>query len=286
MQRWPIQRWLAVALTGVALYPQIICMAAPTTRPAYPSPLDSKAERSRLAIELRSGNPSRVAAAVKEVRDGSLHHATYDMLLVDAGLYSDAEAASIEGTISEAADSNACGGFAEVRARALLADGKAEGALQAAKSCYNVCLLRKTADAIELVSDCLVAAYPDDPTIAARFKSQQMAWAAAQSSTSPSDGPDLGPPVLAQIHVDDSQFRKAIGDLHGLTFAQITAKGNLLLIVDQPKEARKLFDLALRMAKGNGRLSLAVENIARCIRAESGCVGPANAFIVSLEQGK
>src|SRR5271170_4218632 len=146
----PSRIWLVVVYLHV-----ISTAAAPSVRSDYASPLDSEAERTRMTLELKSTDPSRVAAAVDEVRRASLPHPTYDMLLVDAGLYAEAESASIDGTIKEAQDGNHCGGFAEVRARALLAEQKPMEALQAAKSCYNASLLRKTSTAIQLVSDCL-----------------------------------------------------------------------------------------------------------------------------------
>ncbi|HUB25180.1 MAG TPA: hypothetical protein VL992_07095 [Tepidisphaeraceae bacterium] len=261
--------------------------ASPTTRPAGRSPLADKAERRRMLQELQSGDSDRIAAATKEVRDGGLHHSTYDLnIFIDAGMYAEAETDSITGTIAMAGNGGACGGFADVRARAYLAEGKPKEALAAAKSCYNVTWLSLTPRAIDLVCDCLVAANPDDPDIARRFRAQQIAGATTQPTTAPSEDSDLGAPILATIKVDSSSLDAAIDKIKGLSYAQLTMKGNLLLVADRPREARKIFEQALRLAHGNKQLTAAVESVARSIRAEAGCVGPANAYIESLRKSQ
>jgi len=281
------QTWLLVVLMVLALTSNLANAANPTTRPTGRSPLADKTERRRMLEELESGDADRIAAATREVRDGGLHHSTYDLnIFIDAGMYSEAENDSISGTIAMAGNGGACGGFADVRARAFLAEGKPSEALAAAKSCFNVTWLSLTPRAIDLVCDCLVAANPDDPDIARRFRAQQIAGATTQPTTAPSEDSDLGAPILATIKVDSSPFDAAIDKIKGLSYAQLTMKGNLLLVADRPREARKVFEQALRLAHGNKQLTAAVESVARSIRAEAGCVGPANAYIESLRQAQ
>jgi hypothetical protein len=55
----------------------------------------------------------------------------------------------------------------------------------------------------------------------------------------------------------------------------------LLLLAGHANQARGLFDRAEAIAPDN-KGAQAIENVARAIRAESGCVGPANAYILQM----
>ena len=65
------------------------------------------------------------------------------------------------------------------RAKALLALDNPAEALAAAKSYYNVCDIKSTADAVDIVAAAFPKAYPQDPGIAGRFKDEQANASAA-----------------------------------------------------------------------------------------------------------
>jgi hypothetical protein len=57
--------------------------------------------------------------------------------------------------------------------------------------------------------------------------------------------------------------------------------GDLLLLADRPKEARAAFEKAYTLASDKD-LATASESIARCMRAEDGSIGRANAWVLSI----
>ncbi len=204
----------------------------------------------------------------------------YEML-VDTKHYAEAEERAVKGILRSPATSYAIEHFQKLRVRSLMKQGKPAEALSAAKAYYDVCRFAETKDAIALVAACLMAAHPDDPAIAKRFKAQQVAGATA--ATQPSGG-DLGDPVLPAIPpapvpypVADVQARAPTGIIG------FEAKGNLLLLAGRASEARAVFEQAYTIANP-AQMAAAIENVARAIRAQHGFVGPANAYVTSVQQ--
>jgi len=202
----------------------------------------------------------------------------------------------------------------KLRAQAFLAQKKYPEALSAARSYYDVARFGDSPDAINLLAQCLAVARRDDPRIAKRFKRQQLAWAtgnppgdpttsqpalqtasqtapqsesqsASQSSSgSPSDSPNaasLGPPVLATIPPDSKPFEGAAEAIDPLDYHDFASRGNLFLLEGKAAEARDAFERAEGAAADNQEAE-AIENVARAIRAQAGCVGPANAYILKM----
>jgi len=165
------------------------------------------------------------------------------------------------------------------RAKALLAAGKPQEALAAAKGYYNVCLLKDSANAINLVALCLAAARPDDKGIVKRFRAQQLAHSGGDATTQPTTQPDLGEPIMPTIKVDAALYDDAIQAVAPTGVAKMLAKGNLLLLADRTKEARALMEQMSDMASAED-MATATEAVARAIRAEAGYVGPANKYIM------
>jgi tetratricopeptide (TPR) repeat protein len=166
----------------------------------------------------------------------------------------------------------------KVQARAYLAINKPQEALRCAKMVYNVSNMAETGDAVLLVYQCLQAAYPDDGGILDRFRAEQEAGAIAPADLSPASAKRS--PVMDSIRLEGARFdeviKKQADDYDGLL-----AKGNLLLISDRVKEARVVFEKVYEVAPPD-RLGGATENLARCIKAEDGTIGRANAFVLSL----
>jgi len=264
-----------LAFPILALIPSAAVLSQTNGQPVW-----DKAERARVVTELRSGDRKRIAAARDEAIEFGLQERPSAMqCLVDGGLYKEAELSCDEAIIRNSFDTGAVSGYEAVRAKAFLGENKPQEALGAAKAYVNACSLRNTPDAIQLLGQCLAAAHPDDREIVQRFNLQQMAGASTRPSADDTD--DLGLPVLASIQIDDSPFRKAIDEINGGSYQRLTAKATLLLISDKPSDARKLFEAAVKVARSQN-LTAAIENVARSIRAESGCVGPANAYVLAL----
>jgi hypothetical protein len=101
-----------------------------------------------------------------------------------------------------------------LRAKSLSKLGKHDEALATAKSLYNWCLVKDTPKAIDIIADCLTAAYPNDPGKAKRFKLQQLAGGSDQPSTL-----DLGPSIFAEIKVDPARSRDALTCILGAGFS-------------------------------------------------------------------
>jgi tetratricopeptide (TPR) repeat protein len=223
-------------------------------------------------------------------------------MLIDLKRYDDAESVGVDLILQDVPDTNFFGAVERLRAQAFLAQHKYPEALSAARSYYDVASLKDSSDAINLVALALVFGKSDDPTAAKRFKQQQIQWATAAPSSQPTaSAPDpaaptavsaystlqptsqptdsLGDPVLPTIPSDSKPFEAAAEAIDPDNYNAFVRKGNLLLLAGHAKEAHGLFDRAEAIAPDK-EAAHAIENVARSIRAESGCVGPANAYIL------
>jgi hypothetical protein len=163
-----------------------------------------------------------------------------------------------------------------LRAKALSKLGKHEEALAAAKSLYNWCLVKDTPKAIDIIADCLTAAYPNDPGKAKRFKLQQLAGGSDQPSTL-----DLGPSIFAEIKVDPKVYESdALTREKGEWKRFVQA--SVLLLQDQPAKAREIFE-PLRKSTNPKVSTESTDAVGRCIKAEQGRLAEANAFVKSVQ---
>ena len=175
--------------------------------------------------------------------------------------------------------------FQERRIRAKLDQGKADEALILSKSLYNVCAMSSTSHAIDLVCECIQAMNKDkDPEGAVKkFKLQQVLGAAPPSTTQPAADSKDQQTVFKSIKVDPASYQDAIttaeSDFDGID--GLFAKGNLMLLADQPAQARVPLEKAYKTATEKD-LAAGAEGVARAMRAEDGCVGRANAWVLSL----
>lgn len=272
-------RITGILIVAVSILAGIVC-AKSTTRPS------SKRNdlKSLYWSDLTSGDDARVFAAVAKIEEYSkkrLSRAGHAVgLLIQAKLFTQAETVATDVMLSSPTNTAALAQMQKIRAVALGGEGKTQKRFSAAKAYYDVALLRNTADAIDLVSRYLADAKPNDPGIDVRFKMQQETWASTEPTTEPSD--DLGEPILAGIQVDGTPFQDAIKALRGDRYWEYVAKGNLLLVSGKATNARAAFEKAIKIAPPDQETN-AVENVARAIRAESGRVGPANAYIANLQ---
>ena len=169
------------------------------------------------------------------------------------------------------------------RIRVHLVSGKTNEALALAKGLYNVCAMSSTSRAIDLIGECLYEANKDnDPAgVVKEYKLHQIHGAALTTTGQAAIDPRKS--VLSEVHVDAKPYAKAIADceLNVDGFTALLAKGNLLLLADQPAEAKKAFEKIYALA-ADKNLAVATEANARAMRAEDGTVGRANAWILSL----
>ena len=269
--------------------------AGATTKPVFINP---EAQHDQLVEDLQSGDGARASTALAGIRayvmryggprNGIGAELRAMQILLDSQRYSDLDKLALDEIFKNPGYSKGIAAMEKIRAQAFLAAGDAPSALSAAKAYYAVVPLKITADAIDLVALCLAAAHPDDSTIVQRFKDQQLAWAASAPTSQPDQTPAdaaLGDPILASIPVDPKPFDAAIAAVVLNDYAQFAAKGNLLLLAGKVSEAHSVFNRAALIAP-SAKAGEAYENVARAIRAESGCVAPANAYILSIQGAK
>jgi tetratricopeptide (TPR) repeat protein len=271
-----------------------------TTKPVKPKPtfIDPNAQHDQLVADLQSGDDARVATAVDGVRAYVMHYGgprrgigaelNALQILLDAKRYSDLDSIALAEISKYPAYSKGIAAMEKIRAQAFLSAGDSASALSTAKTYYAVVPLKITADAIDLLALCLASAHPDDSAIVQRFKDQQVAWATAAPTSQPDQTPAdaaLGDPVLAGITVDPKPFDSAVTGVVINSYAQFAIKGNLLLLAGRYAEARAVFEKAVLIAP-SASAGEAYENVARAIRAQSGCVAPANAYILSIQASK
>jgi tetratricopeptide (TPR) repeat protein len=251
--------------------------------------IDPVAQHSQLVQDLQSGDDARINNVLQGIRAYIKRHhsakaeAMALQLLIDSQRFADLHTIAITNIIADATRTSDVAALTKIRAQAFLAAGDTAAAVSTAKAYYNVAALEDTADAVDQLALCLAAAHPQDSDIAERLKEQQVAWLAAPPSTQPDPG--LGQPMLPPITLDSKPFDAAIAAITASAYPQLAAKGNLLLLAGKADDARKVFEQAIAVAPPN-KLGEAYGSVARAIRAQSGCIAPANAYIASLRGGQ
>jgi len=281
-----------------------------TTAPTYKDELP--AEKLKLIPLLESDDPAQVQEGIAGVGDWAAkspagRRGQILQLLVDTKHFAEAENMGLEFARLTPNNGTGLSGIQKMRTQSLLAQGKNKEALSASRAYFNVCRLKETSEAITLIGTCLAAVYPNDPGIVQRFTRQQLALANAPAPEAPDDpagnglaadglpakisvtqpstarsDPSLGELILPSIPINEPEFSKDADNIVPTTFATFTAKGNLLLLAGRPDEAMPFFKRAYEMATDK-RLPEAIENVARCIRAQTCSVGQANAYLQSVQ---
>ena len=166
------------------------------------------------------------------------------------------------------------------RVQALLALNKNLEALPVAKQLFDVATMKGTSCAILTLGQCLNAAYPDDGEILKKFRREQVEGARAPAATTtPADA--TASSVLAGIKLDPKPYDVAIRQLTALDYLTLVKRGNLMLLAGRNQEAWDTFELAYSLADGNNMVGPS-ENLARCMKAQDGSIGRANAWVVSI----
>jgi tetratricopeptide (TPR) repeat protein len=224
---------------------------------------------------LHSSNPQDVKNAANGL---DANHWLDD--LIAAGHYEDAERLALDAIRTLPSDTRLVEALQGYRMRALLGMGKTNDALGAAKGLFNVCRLQSTANVLARVIECLKATHPGDDALIDRFRAEQMAGAKAEAVGSPWSAVRSQSSVLGSIKVDGSPYEKGIEERKTNGYWSLKGTGNLLLLADKPEQAKPFFEKAYKLAPTNV-LAEATESIARCMKAEDGTVGRANAWVLS-----
>jgi hypothetical protein len=277
---------LLVALAAVAT-PALATKNKPTTRPVN---INLFMLHDQLVADLTSSDDARAASAVSIIKSYVNQHPSARAvnaafaLLHDAKRDADIQSISLDFISRNPGFTSAIISFQWHRTQAFLDTQNPTAALSAAKAYFNIVELKDTAGAVDLISRCLTAARPEDPDAASRFRAQQVAGAAANPEPPASTAPPSDS-VLASIPIDPAPFADLAEHIQITTYGDAVARGNLLLLAGKPTDARAQFEIAQKLAPKD-RAAEAVSNVARAIRAQSGSVGPANAYILELRAGQ
>lgn len=164
------------------------------------------------------------------------------------------------------------------RVMANLALGNKEAALCDAKSYFNVASLKLTPDAVEVVTDVMLAS-PDPVTQALAAKFADDLVAQSESGASPAQC------VLQSIAVDQSAYAELIEELQARkpTYGRLLGLGNLMLLAGRASEARTCFADAWQYAEAkDSQRRILVESFARAAKCEQGNPYAANELILTL----
>lgn len=207
--------------------------------------------------------------------------------LLESQRYEEASDLCLQAILARTWDLNLICDLQRRRVTGLLAAGRKDEALQAAKGLYNVCWLKKSTDAITFFGDVLLSTRDDGAAALKQFEAEQISGAQPPSATQPAASAGTKPAsLLASISVDDEPYLNRIEQLkHRRDYRSLTARGNLLLLADHPQEAMQAFRQAY-LAANDRQLASATESMARAMRAEDGTTGRANAWILSLRPAR
>ena len=256
----------------------------PATRPAR-KPDAWTALRDESVAAFDSGNAARIAQALAKLREAGKHMGAHEQpieFLMQLKRYDDAQQLAADLILSIPHNSGFVAIAEKLRTQAFIGEKKYPDALSSARSYYDLAHLNDSAGAIDLVALCLALGKPDDHTIATRFRKQQIAWATVDPASQPSS-PSLGDPILATIPPDSKPFEGAADKVVLDGYEAFRARANLLLLEGNAKEARATFERAQGIAADSDQPG-AIENVARAIRAQAGCIAPANAYILQMRE--
>lgn len=252
-----------------------------------------KNDQSEILEQLSSGDAAQQKLAVEAIRT-RIHargaaelRANWLRPLAVAKLHKETAELAREAILATPNETRSVEVAQAARVRALIATGQAEQALAEAKSLFNVASMNGTSEAILVVAEAITAARPNDVKAFNAFRSEQIAGAAAAAPvTQPAEKPTTRPinpvrsAVLDSIKVDAKVYREALAKFPGEDATNLLARGNLLLLADHPGEAWAIFERMYSL--GGVDIVEASESLARCMKAEDGTIGRANAWILSI----
>jgi hypothetical protein len=246
---------------------------------AYGAPKDD-AKPDEVLTKLRSGEPDKIDEAIRLINKGIAedpYNAGLSLKrqwmtwLYRAERYEAVADISRKMVIAQPMVSWMVSYFQIQRTRSLLKAGKPADALAEAKVLYRIAMMEDMAQAMQLMSDCLAAAYPDKPEMIELFRKEQV------DGEKETGGKCT---VLEQIPaIDPKPFEDRLATLSPLQDRHSVGKHNLLLIIGRCAEARQGFEKGLIKAKDEKARLHATADLVKAMKAEDGTVGRANAWL-------
>jgi tetratricopeptide (TPR) repeat protein len=242
-------------------------------------------EINAISEELQGSDAAAVTQAVTQMhqllqantqKGGGVIRAVWVKRLQELQRYDDVLDLSLAAILASPADTANVEQLQSDRVQALLAAGRASEALVAARQLFNVSTLKGTADAIRTVCQCLNAVHPDDRNVLKRYRREQIEGAGPEFSSA-----STGPSSLSSVQIDPKPFEAAIRQITAEDYRSLTGEGNLMLLAGRANDAREVFERAYTLASDKD-LAAASENLARCMKAQDGTIGRANAWVLSI----
>ncbi len=258
--------------------------ATPTTAAATTAPVDPV---KLIGIQLKSSDDSEqqeAIAKIKEMLDAQPAKAVGPLrgswlkILFDAKHYAEVLDFGSRIIAISPYDLGVIETSLGLRIQTLLIQGKNEEALADAKRLFNVSSMRGTTNSVLMVSQCLNAVHPKDREVLKRYRREQIAGAKTDNAAT-RPAPDTL--MLANVIVSGQEYENLASQMTGEDYRSLIGRGNLLLLAGKPQDAWDFFERAYSMANEKD-LPAATENLARCMKAQDGTVGRANAWIISL----
>jgi hypothetical protein len=262
-----------------------------------------------VAFELHSSNAERRADGVRQLsalavtdpRSLAISLPGWIDALVATNRYEQIDRLTYTAILERPYDTDMLKAAQRARVMAFLNQGKDTEALVEARRYYNVAPLAATNDAVALVFQLL--AKTAGLAVASEFQEGQAIGVARRVGEYPVGEPERGsdspPPLFARVGAQNPLQSIQVGDLYasaiaslkqrsskkGYSATNLLARGNLLLLSNRADQARAYF---LDACRSNGvtakYLRIAIEGVARSIRAEDCNASRANAFIVDLRR--
>jgi DNA-binding transcriptional regulator YbjK len=230
-----------------------------------------------LVTQIRSDLQSKPREAVDQLNQ------TLVFQLRDQKQYAAIEEFAIAGTIAMADDAGRIEQLQKHRVEALLAEGRSQEALHAAKALFNVCTMHFVVEALPLLTNSIAAAHPTDPKLIPKFKLQML----ANAQENPAERERLrskcdNNSVMMSLAADPEPYAKAIRDLANKSdYKSLVSLANLELLSGHVETASDLLDRAYKLAPAT-EINSATEGLARKLKAQDGGVGRANQFVDSI----
>ena len=175
-------------------------------------------------------------------------------------------------------DSDIMEGLLKQRITVLNAVKDYPAALICAKSLFNASSMTHTSDAITLLDRQFLLPNMEDRKQVEQFRQEQTLGASPLAPGQPA----RPSPLMQSIKVDGTPYEATLAKMTDESTAKaITRHVLLLLVADRSKEALNAAKQALAIAGSPVEVAAAHELIARCYKAQDGCIGRANGWIAA-----
>jgi tetratricopeptide (TPR) repeat protein len=188
--------------------------------------------------------------------------------LLSAGRFADLDRLTEALILPLAHHTNMLESLLNVRTKTALAESRTDLALDRARQWFAIAPLFNTAAAIHSFEEALLQQHQPKPVLRA-FRASFL------SATPP---PTTQPALTLRIDPtspDARRYLAAANELHAEDLSTLSARANLLLLAGRPDLAHPLFR-RITMLATDTQLPAAIENFARCLKADSGTLTTAN----------